>query len=71
MMVLLKLRMFHSQFCLPCHQILKLPLHEPTAPEVIPIAPATPRASASTRSHDAETDEQESKRARIETSKTQ
>jgi hypothetical protein len=70
-MMVLWSRMFHSQLHLPCHQILKLPLHEPTTPEVIPIATATPRASASTRSHDAETDEQESKRARIETSKTQ
>ena len=71
MMVLLKLRMFHSQLRVPCPQIRTLRLHEPTTPEVIRIAPDTPRASASTRSHDAETNEQESKRARVETSKTQ
>ena len=45
----------------------------PQIPKVIPIAPSTPRAAASTRVHDVHSDEEsnDAKRARVESAKKQ
>ena len=52
---------------------MPMPADVPQAPEVIPIAPSTPRATASTRAHDVHSDDEsnDAKRARVESAKNQ
>ena len=52
---------------------MPMPADVPQTPEVIPIAPSTPRATASTRVHDVHSDEEsnDAKRARVESAKKQ
>ena len=52
---------------------MPMPADVPQTPEVIPIAPSTPRATASTRVHDVHSDDEsnDAKRARVESAKKQ